>query len=233
MITIVAHRGAPRKARENTVKSFLAAVSMGVDMVELDVRKAGDGTLVVFHDPWLSRKTLRPRLADLTYAEINKRARKRKFHVPTVEEAFKALAGKTMLNIELKEHGYEADVAMLAKRYFAVDKFIMTSFDPAVITALGSLDPTITTGLILATKRELAAAQGGKTGAGVLAPEKRLFASQRKCFADAKKQGKRIAVWTVDSTGLLSSLLIDPLVDAVITNRPDLALALRKKLCNG
>jgi glycerophosphoryl diester phosphodiesterase len=230
MITIVAHRGAPRRARENTVASFLAAVSAGADMVELDVRKTGDGTLVVFHDPWLSRKTRRPRIADLTYKEINARARKRKFHVPSVEEAFAALAGKTMLNIELKEPGYEADVVALAKKHFPLDKFLMTSFDPAIIAAINALDRKITTGLILAKTKDLAQAE--KTGARVLAPEKELFASQRTFFADAQKKGKRIAVWTVDSTPLLSGFLVDPLVDAVITNRADLAVILRRKLCN-
>jgi glycerophosphoryl diester phosphodiesterase len=230
MITIVAHRGAPARARENTVQSFLAAVSMGADMVELDVRKTGDGTLVVFHDPWLSRKTRRPRIDGLTYTELNRRAAKMRFRVPTVEEAFAALAGKTLLNIELKEPGYEASVVSLAQKFFPRDKFLLTSFDPAVLGAIASADHAVTTGLIVAKSRDLV--HGEKTGAGVLAPERELFASERKFFADAKKRGKRIAVWTVDSTRLLSSLLVDPLVDAVITNRPDRAIALRKKLCN-
>jgi glycerophosphoryl diester phosphodiesterase len=231
MITIVAHRGAPRRARENTVASFRAAVSLGADMVELDVRRTGDGTLVVFHDPWLSRKTRRPLIARLTYEELNRRVRRRKFRVPTVEEAFEALAGKTMLNIELKEPGYEADVVKTAKRTLTDGRFIFSSFDPAIIAALKSLDPGLTTGIIVAKERDLAAALA--TEAEVLAPAKELFAAQRKLFAEANGRGKRIAVWTVDSASLLSSLIVDPLVDAVITNRPDLACALRKKLRGG
>jgi glycerophosphoryl diester phosphodiesterase len=231
MITIVAHRGAPQCARENTIKSFLAAVSLGADMVELDVRKTGDGTLVVFHDPWLSRKTRRPCIADLTYKEINKRAGRKKYHVPTVEEVFTALAGKVMLNIELKETGYETDVVKLAKKLLPDKRFIMTSFHPEVVAAVKSIDTGLATGLILAKSKDLP--KGEKTEAEVLAPDKELFASQRKYFSEAHKKGKKIAVWTVDSTSLLSCLLIDPLVDAVITNRADRALALRKKLCGG
>jgi glycerophosphoryl diester phosphodiesterase len=229
MITIVAHRGAPQCACENTIKSFLAAVSLGADMVELDVRKAGDGTLVVFHDPWLSRKTRSPRIADLTYKEINKRAKRKKFHVPTVEEAFTALAGKAMLNIEIKEHGCEEDIVKLAKRLLRDGRFILTSFHPAVVVAVKSVDTRLTTGLILAKSKDLP--NGEKTAAEVLAPEKELFASERKFFSEAHKKGKKIAVWTVDSVSLLSCLLVDPLVDAVITNRTDRALSLRKKLC--
>jgi glycerophosphoryl diester phosphodiesterase len=229
MITIVAHRGAPRHARENTIKSFLAAVSLGADMVELDVRKTGDGTLVVFHDPYLSRKTGRPLIAGLTYKELTRRAGRRKFRVPTVEEAFTALAGKAMLNIELKEPGYEADVVNLAKRILTDGRYILTSFSPAIVAAVKSTGAGLTTGLIVAKVKDLHSAV--KTEAEVLAPEKDLFASQRKFFADANKKGKKIAVWTVDSVSRLSSLIVDPLVDAVITNRPDVAVALRKKLC--
>jgi glycerophosphoryl diester phosphodiesterase len=229
MVSIVAHRGAPKRARENTIASFLAAVSIGADMVELDVRKTGDGVLIVFHDPWFSRKTRRPAIAGLTYKNISMRAAKKKFKVPTLEEALRVLSGKIMLNIELKERGFEEEALRQVRSFFPTDKFIMTSFDPAIIAAVNSAGADITTGLILATAKDLA--RCAMTSAGVLAPEKRLFEGQRRFFSDAKKQGKRIAVWTVDNASQLSRLLVDPVVDAVITNYPDRALALRKKLC--
>jgi glycerophosphoryl diester phosphodiesterase len=230
MITIVAHRGAPKRAHENTIKSFLAAVSLGADMIELDVRRTGDGLLVVFHDPWLSRKTRSPRIADLTYKELNKRAAKKKFRVPTLEETLRALSGKIMLNIELKEPGCEEEVVRHARKLFAPDKFIVTSFNPAIIAAVKSVDTKVTAGLICATEKDLAEFE--KTAAEILAPEKKLFDDRRRLFADKKKRGKKIAVWTVDTIAHLSRLLVDPIVDAVITNHPDRAIALRKKLCN-
>jgi glycerophosphoryl diester phosphodiesterase len=229
MVTIVAHRGAPKRARENTLKSFLAAVSLGADMVELDVRRTGDGIPIIFHDPWLSRKTHRPLIASLTCQEINRRTLKRKFRVPTLEETLKALAGKVMLDIELKESGYEIEVIKMVRRWFPDDRFILTSFDPEIIAAIKLFDQKLTTGLIVVKSKDLPYVE--KTEADVLAPEKGLFISQRKIFAGVKKHGKRIAVWTVDGKGLLSNLLVDPLVDAVITNYPDRALALRRKLC--
>src|SRR5680860_1070436 len=48
---VVGHRGAPHRARENTVASFLAAASEGATWVELDARRSGDGVVVVHHDP--------------------------------------------------------------------------------------------------------------------------------------------------------------------------------------
>jgi glycerophosphoryl diester phosphodiesterase len=230
MVTIVAHRGAPKRARENTIKSFLAAVSLGADMIEIDVRRTCDGVFIVFHDPWFSRKTHRPLLADLTYREISKRAANKKFHVPTLEEALKELAGKVMLDIELKEPEYEAEVIKQVRRCFTDNKFVLTSFNPRIVAAVKAFDSKLTAGLILATNADLSG--GEKTEAEVLAPEKKLFDAQRNFFAGAKRRGKRIAVWTVDGKAQLSSLLVDPLVDAVITNHPDRAFALRKKLCN-
>lgn len=54
---VIGHRGAGRGvvdgARENTVASFQAAIAAGARWVEVDVRRCGDGTLVVYHDPQL------------------------------------------------------------------------------------------------------------------------------------------------------------------------------------
>ena len=51
---IFAHRGASRHETENTVAAFRAAVAMGADGVELDVRVDLDGDLVVHHDDHLA-----------------------------------------------------------------------------------------------------------------------------------------------------------------------------------
>lgn len=48
---IIAHRGAPQKYRENTLPSFVQAISNGAKYVELDVHTTRDGVLVVHHDP--------------------------------------------------------------------------------------------------------------------------------------------------------------------------------------
>ena len=230
MVTIVAHRGAPLQARENTLESFLAAVEAGAEMVELDVRRTRDNVLVTFHDPRLSRSLHAPLIKDLAYEELLRRTARKKYRVPTVQEVFAALAGRVMLDIELKEPGYEADVLGLARACMAVDKFILTSFDPAIIAAVKTFDPGVTCGLILAG--EEAFSRCGDTPAEVLAPDKKLFAAHRAFFADLKKSGKRIAVWTVDGRADLSALLVDPIVEAVITNHPGKALALRNRLCN-
>ena len=51
---IQGHRGARGLLPENTVAGFLRAVELGVNTLEIDVVIAGDSTVVVSHEPWMS-----------------------------------------------------------------------------------------------------------------------------------------------------------------------------------
>ena len=46
----IAHRGYPSLGGENSLAAIGAAVALGCDMVEIDVRRRGDGVLVLQHD---------------------------------------------------------------------------------------------------------------------------------------------------------------------------------------
>ncbi|ROP74292.1 inositol monophosphatase family protein [Curtobacterium sp. PhB115] len=52
---LVAHRGAPRVRRENTLPAIAVAEALGADAVEVDVRRTADGVAVLLHDPTLGR----------------------------------------------------------------------------------------------------------------------------------------------------------------------------------
>jgi glycerophosphoryl diester phosphodiesterase len=54
---IIAHKGASGIAPENTMASFQAALDIGVDIIELDVRQTKDEEIIVFHDQFLDRTT--------------------------------------------------------------------------------------------------------------------------------------------------------------------------------
>ncbi|MFB9376986.1 glycerophosphodiester phosphodiesterase [Kineococcus gynurae] len=54
---MIAHRGASTSAPENTLAAFAAAVAVGADLLELDVRQTADGVPVVLHDATLDRTT--------------------------------------------------------------------------------------------------------------------------------------------------------------------------------
>jgi len=48
------HRGARGLAPENTIAAFERALDLGVTTLEMDVVVAGDGTVVVSHEPWMA-----------------------------------------------------------------------------------------------------------------------------------------------------------------------------------
>lgn len=55
MTTWISHRGYCADATENTAKAFDAAIELGFDHLETDLRTTRDGHIVLCHDPELSR----------------------------------------------------------------------------------------------------------------------------------------------------------------------------------
>jgi glycerophosphoryl diester phosphodiesterase len=55
-VAVIAHRGDHTVARENSLAAFRAAIEAGADFVELDVRTAGDGALVLSHGAQFKRE---------------------------------------------------------------------------------------------------------------------------------------------------------------------------------
>ncbi len=54
-IRTVAHRGAMALAPENSLLAFTTAADLGVDAIETDVRRTGDGQPAIIHDSTLTR----------------------------------------------------------------------------------------------------------------------------------------------------------------------------------
>ncbi len=53
----MAHRGGSRLAPENTLAAFEHATSLGVDVLEMDLRSSADGVVVAMHDDGVDRTT--------------------------------------------------------------------------------------------------------------------------------------------------------------------------------
>jgi glycerophosphoryl diester phosphodiesterase len=72
-IVVIAHRGAHKTVPENTLAALDKAIELGVDYVEIDVRRTKDGALVIMHDASVNRMTNgKGKIEDLTLAEIRK-----------------------------------------------------------------------------------------------------------------------------------------------------------------
>ena len=56
-VMVAAHRGDWRNAPENSLAAVERAIALGVDIVEIDVRRTRDGEFVLIHDETLDRTT--------------------------------------------------------------------------------------------------------------------------------------------------------------------------------
>jgi glycerophosphoryl diester phosphodiesterase len=86
-LQIIAHRGGPINAPENTLAAFRNAITLGVDWLEFDVQMTKDGALVVIHDETVDRTTNGTgAVRDLTLEEIRSLDAGQGEKVPTFEE---------------------------------------------------------------------------------------------------------------------------------------------------
>lgn len=70
---VTGHRGNPERMPENTMDSFVSAIALGVDWLELDVHLTKDGRLAVIHDSDTARVgDIALTIADSTAAELSK-----------------------------------------------------------------------------------------------------------------------------------------------------------------
>lgn len=136
-VIVASHRGDWRNFPENSLEAIDNAIAMGVDIVELDVNRTKDGTLILMHDPGLDRTTTGNGLiADTTMAYIKTLKLKngcniRTVHnVPTLEEALLHARGKVMINLD-KADRYFDQVYDLLQKTGTTNQIIMKGNDSA------------------------------------------------------------------------------------------------------
>jgi glycerophosphoryl diester phosphodiesterase len=135
----LAHRGDWRRATENTVPAFLAALDVpGCDGLELDVRAARGGVAVCYHDDTLTRLhgIDRP-VSDTSLEELES------LGVPTLADTLAAIPRRAFLDVELKDDpGRGAFEALVAGRGPRLERAVVSSFQPATLARIGGLAPT-------------------------------------------------------------------------------------------
>ncbi|WP_337845567.1 glycerophosphodiester phosphodiesterase [Thermus sp.] len=201
------HRGAPIRARENTLEAFALALEAGLDGFELDVQFTQDGVLVVHHDFTLGGVPIRSlRREDLPP------------YVPTLEEVLRAFP-EAWINVELKStpgetDGREEALARLLVQYPS-SRVWVSSFDPLALLRLGRLG--VRPLGFLYSVREAAALAPCLEVEWLHSEESLLFPEE---VAQLKAQGYRLLAWTVNDPARAEELRRLG-VDALVGDRPE------------
>ena len=149
-VLVEGHRGYSAKYPENTLISFAAAMDLGVDGVELDIRWSADKVLMVIHDPSLYRTCdVEVNVNQLTLEQIKELSDHypKKFGdqfadqnvtVPTLEEFLQLRAEKRpdlLIGVELKltSPEYVDAVVALLDQYQALPYCTFFTYDAGAL----------------------------------------------------------------------------------------------------
>ena len=218
---IVAHRGAWGMAPQNSLEALDDAIAIGCDAIEIDVRRTGDGQIVLVHDARVRLRTVNR----LDHQKLQ--ARMKVGQAPLLEAVLERAAGRILVDIELKEDGYVDDVMDAIHRHLTPDRYVVTSFNDRILTQVKRRTPEARTGLLLAPRRHRDLEQRLQaTGATFIAPHVSL--TRTSLFPWAAERGIPLWVWTVNDHRALRAALHDERVAAVITDEPERALVLSR-----
>lgn len=226
---IVAHRGATTEAPANTIAAFDAAIALGADMIEFDVRRTADDELIVIHDDAIGDRLV----AVLTYDEVIEANALAGVRVPRVSELLKRVRGRVRLDVELKEAGYEDRVLDLILRHgFPISEFVVTSFEARAIERVKNARPDVKAGLLVydVTPRR-AMEMFLESPADFLGPDCQIIDDWLLQEAAAARIG--LLPWTVNDPVAIRRMLAEPAVIGVITDRTAEALAIRGTVSRG
>jgi len=210
-VTIFGHRGAPGYPRhgENTIASFNKALQAGAGGLEFDVRRCGDGRIVVIHDDTIDRTTNgKGRVADLSYDQLKVFDAGFGEPVPLLSD---------VLNIELKDAGIAPDVKKLVLERRLAEHVIVSAFEWAELPGLA---PEIPIALLTSRLENLLIA-ARELGAAAIHPRKDIVTPS--LIAAAREAQFRIHVWTVNEPAEMSRFR-QLGVDGIFTDFPERCL---------
>ena len=224
---VIAHRGYHRREPENSLAAFARALAMGADGVEVDVRLAGDGTLVCFHDWYLKRLTGasgrvgRLGIQRLLELPLRHPHSGRTRPIATLAEVLALVEDRARIVLDLKKESVrpsalESETIRHLREAGLRENVVVSSFNPWVLRRTRQLAPEFTTALIAASR----------LGVRLFNPDYcdslhvQFEILRRRWFWRLAPGFRRLMVWTVDRRADVDFPLADSIV-GLITNRPD------------
>ena len=150
---LIGHRGAPRERPENTLPSFLRALELGAEGIELDVHTTKDGVVGVHHDEVPRATPPSGRLAGkridaLTFDELQGFSVRGLALIPTLAEVLAAMRGRVDVFIELKGQGVESAAVDVIRASPRPDRCAVHSFDHDAVRRARALAPELRGGIL-------------------------------------------------------------------------------------
>lgn len=218
-----AHRGASQYAPENTFLAFYTGLFMGANGIETDVQKTKDGVLVLFHDDTLDRVTGKSgSIADYTYEEL------KEFSVVKDEYFDKIVKFEDFLKkfsfrdiafaIELKDEGYEKEVANLIYKYYIEENTVVTSFKFDCLNKIREYAPDIKTGFLTKKEDDETFKKMKEAKIFEYCPQAQMITKEK--VEKWHKMGFNVRAWGVYDEALMKKAY-DAGVDGMTVNFPD------------
>lgn len=234
-VKIVAHRGGPSPAPENTLSALESAINAGAEYAEIDVQLTRDRVIVVVHDADLMRVARDSRkISQTDYHDIARLvqipddgSRPEDRRIATLQDFINRANKRINLMIELKYYNSQPELAKevidLIEENDVQRQSMIISLDSNEIKNVRKLAPQSKTGFVSAlTLGELSQL-----------PVNALMINKRKVNAQllrrAKQQNMDVYVWTVNSAELMAEM-IELGVDGIITDYPQLAVRVQEEL---
>jgi glycerophosphoryl diester phosphodiesterase len=188
----LAHRGDWRRAPENSLAAFTAALTIpACDGLEFDVRASSDGIPVICHDPTLERTHGRPDRVDALSA-----AALEALGVPTLAEVLATAGHRPFLDVELKAVLGPVVVELLAgARGPGLSNGVVSSFEVAALQRVAHLAPAWPRWLNSHTLTDADVETALGLGCRGIATQWR--ALDRRSIALAQRAGLEVASYTV------------------------------------
>ena len=239
---ILAHRGASAYKPENTLAAFNLAIKQKADGLELDVHMTKDGEVVVAHDLQLERVSDGVgRLCDYDLTTLKTFNFNKCFPdhdrctVPTLAEVYELIADTNLIvNVELKttEELYPKlpeKLIHLEHEYAMKGRVVYSSFNHYSLMALRQFNSEAEIGLLYDLGLVDPWVYAHHLSAGAIHPHYYVILALPEIVAHCHKNNVKINVWTVDDPKAISFMLAQG-VDMLITNKPDVAVALRSSM---
>ena len=238
--SVVGHRGAMGHCPENTLAAFDRAAELGASWVEFDVHLSADGVPVVIHDELLDRTTNGHGLVrDHSLAELRALDAGAWYgpnyagqRIPNLDDVLDWARWRGIsVDVEIKNaplyyEGIEALVLAALDRHAMLSQALVSSFDHPAVQRLKRLEPRVLTGVLYGCRPADPVALACQASADVLLPQWAYVTAAD--VAAAHSAGLAVGTWTTSDPSTLRQLIAAG-VDAVITNHPDVAGAIRAR----